>query len=358
MSVGAPGQVRPALERINVYPAVGGKVRDVLVVDNQLVRKGDVLLVVDSAALDAQIAQKESQRMENHRAIKDLDVLVSAIVLAANKQDGRDPFTFLSSASILHELPAKLATPQYIRSYQVFVSDAQRLILQRNKSQQELLRQAALHARGLISDSAYEQTKYALEATERDLDLSVQQSLSRWQLEQVERSLRAGELDSEAQQLAQQRDLYTVRASVDGTAIGFVGLHAGVFIPAGERLGEISPGGDLQADVFISPRDIGFVEKGQAVQLQVDAFPYTEWGMVKGRVRDISQDFIQVGQQIAFKAVIDLESTELRSGAGVLVDVRRGMTVNARFVLKERTLFSLLYGKMSESLDPRSKLKT
>jgi HlyD family secretion protein len=72
-------------------------------------------------------------------------------------------------------------------------------------------------------------------------------------------------------------------------------------------------------------------------------------------VRDVSQDFVQSGQQIAFKAVIDLDSMQLRSASGVAVDLRRGMTINARFILKKRTLFNLLYSKMSESLDPGAK---
>jgi HlyD family secretion protein len=135
----------------------------------------------------------------------------------------------------------------------------------------------------------------------------------------------------------------------------FDGLHAGLYLPAGQRLGDISPGGGLQADVYISPRDIGFVHAGQRVNLQVDAFPYTEWGMLQGRVHDISQDFVQVGQQLAFRAVVDLDGTGLRSSRGNAVYVRRGMTVNARFILKRRTLFDILYGKFSESLDPAGK---
>ena len=87
----------------------------------------------------------------------------------------------------------------------------------------------------------------------------------------------------------------------------------------------------------------------------MDAFPYSEWGTLKGHVRDVSQDFVQLGQQVAFKAVVDLDSTQLRSASGAAVDLRRGMTINARFILKKRTLFNLLYSKMSESLDPSAK---
>ena len=77
-------------------------------------------------------------------------------------------------------------------------------------------------------------------------------------------------------------------------------------------------------------------------------------GTIPGEVRSISQDFVQVGQQLVFKSVIDLDSTTLSSTAGAEVRLRRGMTVQARFVLQQRTLFDVLFGKMSDSLDPRS----
>jgi membrane fusion protein, peptide pheromone/bacteriocin exporter len=357
MSLGAPGQVRPAIERLPVYPAVTGNIKELFVTDNQAVQKGDVLLSIDSTALDARLVQNRSQQEENDRALGDVTLLLASQAFSPESagDNVRDCYTRLNSRNFTLELPKQLRTAQYVRQHALFLSDYQRLMLQRSKTLQDLARGNALHEKDVISELEYDQQRYAAEAVERELDLAVQQALARWQADKLERELKRVELESEAKQLQQQKELYTLRAPVDGIALGFVGLHSGVFIPSGQRLGEISPGGNLQADVYISPRDVGFVRTGQPVNIQVDAFPYTEWGMIKGRVRDISQDFVQVGQQLAFKAVIDLDSTQLRSAAGVVVDLRLGMTLNARFVLKKRTLFNLLYGKLSDSLDPRAK---
>jgi HlyD family secretion protein len=258
-------------------------------------------------------------------------------------------------ADFARDLPRRLGTAQYLRQHALLLSEIRRLLSQRIKVRQDLVRAENLHQRGLIAESAFDEQRFTLEAVERELDLSLQQTLNRWQSDRIERGLKRIDLTSETKQLREQRELHVVRAPVDGTAIGFLGLHAGLFLPAEQRLGEISPGGGLQADVYIAPRDIGFVRTGQPVSIQVDAFPYTEWGMIKGHVRDISQDFVQVGQQLAFRAVVDLEGTSLTSASGMTVELRRGMTVNARFVLEERTLFNVLYGKLSESLDPRAK---
>ncbi|MDX2186701.1 MAG: HlyD family efflux transporter periplasmic adaptor subunit [Opitutaceae bacterium] len=353
MSIGAPGQVRPAVERMPVRTAISGKITVLNVSDNQSVRKGDTLLEVETASLDVRIAQVTKQVEENSLALADLVLLTQSVSFepTSDALSNCKDISLTDSAKVLTE---KLVSAQYIRQYSLLQSEYRRLLARRARKAVDLTRSEILHKKGLITDSAYEDQRFEVDAIGRELELTLQQTLSRWQADRVERERRETDLASELKQLKEQRDLYLVRAPIDGTAIGFRGLHEGLFLPAEQQVGEISPGGGLQTDVFVSTRDVGFIHKNQSVNIQVEAFPYTEWGMLKGRVKDISQDFIQLGQQAAFRVVVDLDSTQLRSSSGVIVDVRRGMTVNARFVLERRTLFSILYGKLSESLDPRA----
>src|SRR5690606_16790277 len=160
-------------------------------------------------------------------------------------------------------------------------------------------------------------------------------------------------LESELSQLLEQQQLYELKAPMDGIAIGFRGLQEGLFIAQGQVIGEISPESRLLAEVYLSPRDVGFVSQGQQTKILVDAFPHTEWGTLTGKVKEISRDFIQLGDQIAFRVTIELDQLGLRSRKGVKVDVKRGMTVSSRFVIRERTLFSILFSKMSDAFDPR-----
>jgi|GEM_PF-1109012 len=359
MSVGAPGQIRPAVERLVVYPAVSGRISQLLVADNQLLHAGEPMLVIDSSALQARISRNLSEREENARALSDLQILLHpkawpAMINPPETKFLETPSVARSSWSLGADLLLPLSTPQYLRQHAVLQSDLTRLSLHRSKVEHDLTRAQTLHEKGLITPQDFEQQDYAVRIVERELQLVVQQTLSRWQSERLERELKSTALASECEQLAQQAALYTVRAPIDGTAIGFTGLHAGLFLPTEQSIGEISPNAELQADVYLSPRDVGFVKTGQTTKLQIDAFPYTEWGMITGRVRSISQDFVQLGQQIAFKAVIDLDTTQLKSATGTSVDLRRGMTIRARFVLQRRTLFNVLFGKMSDSLDPRN----
>ena len=334
MSVGAPGQIRPAVERLVVYPAISGRISEFLVADNQLVQAGDPLLVIDSSALQARISQNLAEREKNTRALTDLQTLLgpdawpAVLDPSAPELPEIPPLARANSPrSTGTDLSLPLFTPQYLRQHAVLQSDLARLSLQRSKVMHDLVRSKSLHEKGLITQQEFEQQEYAVRTVEREFQLIVQQTLSRWQSERLERELKDTALESEREQLTQMLD------------------HA-------------DPTAALQADVYLSPRDVGFVKTGQTTKLQIDAFPYTEWGMITGRVRSISQDFVQLGQQIAFKAVIDLDATQLNSATGTAVDLRRGMTIRARFVLQRRTLFNVLFGKMSDSLDPRANSPT
>ncbi|MGY2284510.1 HlyD family efflux transporter periplasmic adaptor subunit [Pseudomonas gingeri] len=45
----------------------------------------------------------------------------------------------------------------------------------------------------------------------------------------------------------------------------------------------------LEVDAQILNRDIGFVRPGQDAEIKLDAFPYTHYGTIAGRVMSISQ---------------------------------------------------------------------
>ncbi len=347
-AVGAAGQIRPAVERLRVYPAVGGRIQELGVRDNQAVKLGDVLLVLDSADLDARVAQNRTEWTENEQALADLTLLLA-------KREGLEHTGGEGEqSSDLAWGRVPVVSASYLRQQSVLESDVLRLSLQLENAQRELQRFTALHERGLVTEREFTEKQFGVRRIAREIDLLVQQALSRWQSDRVERNLRAATLRSEFEQLQQRRTLYTVQAPIDGVAIGFTGLQPGLFVPAEQPLGEITPSGDLQADVYLKPRDVGFVHIDQPVQLQIDAFPYNEWGTVQGRVLSVSQDFVQVGQQIAFKAVVGLESAQLQSAAGATVNLRRGMTAQARFILQRRSLFSLLFQKSTEVFDPRT----
>jgi hemolysin D len=85
--------------------------------------------------------------------------------------------------------------------------------------------------------------------------------------------------------------LMTLRAPITGT-VQELAIHTvgGVVTPAQSLLVVVPKNPDLDAQVRIANRDIGFVHVGQEVQLKIAAYDFTRYGTIPGKVVGISHD--------------------------------------------------------------------
>ena len=77
---------------------------------------------------------------------------------------------------------------------------------------------------------------------------------------------------------------------------------------AGQQLPVITPaGGKLQVEALVANLDIGFIKVGQEGAIKVDAFPFTRFGVLHGKVDKIASGAI--AEQEAKRALADATST-------------------------------------------------
>jgi hemolysin D len=63
----------------------------------------------------------------------------------------------------------------------------------------------------------------------------------------------------------------------------------GQVVTTGQQLAAITPnGGRLQVEALVANLDIGFVKLGQPAVIKVDAFPFTRFGVLHGKVVKIA----------------------------------------------------------------------
>jgi hypothetical protein len=74
-----------------------------------------------------------------------------------------------------------------------------------------------------------------------------------------------------------------VRAPVAGSIQGLTGLSPGAWLTAGQSIGAVSPADTLIVETFVSSKDVGLLKPGQSAHLQIDAYPYTQWGCLTPR---------------------------------------------------------------------------
>ncbi|CAK0758679.1 hypothetical protein WCLP8_20006 [uncultured Gammaproteobacteria bacterium] len=103
--------------------------------------------------------------------------------------------------------------------------------------------------------------------------------------------------DSLGQELvkAEQRHaLLRLTAPEDGT-VQQLAVHTlgGVVTPAQVLLTLVPKGQELEVEATLPNKDAGFVLEGQVAEIKVEAFPFTRYGTLSGKVLTVSRDTVQ-----------------------------------------------------------------
>jgi hemolysin D len=82
-------------------------------------------------------------------------------------------------------------------------------------------------------------------------------------------------------------------APIDGIVQQMAVTTVGQVVTTGQQLAVITPnGGRLQVQALVANLDIGFVKIGQQAAIKVDAFPFTRFGVLNGKIVKIASEAI------------------------------------------------------------------
>jgi len=363
VTVRAAGWLRPVAERTAVRPAVSGYIVKLYVRDNERVESGQALVQLQSDDVEERIKRNKQAQAERRKLVTDLISLTSISptslfnsqvslhgeMKAARFEEQRKKFDYLTLQTA--------ALRQECSALAVELSSDE---LAEMKAKTQLARYESLAAKGLVSQQDFENIRFEYEHLEKESKLLIEQAYSRWESRLHDEGETLADLVTDGQRLDEELTHYTLRAPERGVLIGFTGLSEGSFVALGQALGEVSPADELKVEAFVMPRDIGLIHNGQAVRLQVDAFPYSHWGVVSGIVESISGDML-IGDNTSpvtsgtyFKVTVRPETSIVRLPNGTVGELRKGMTLSARFLVARRSLLEILYQDMSDWLDPKA----
>ena len=183
--------------------------------------------------------------------------------------------------------------------------------------------------------------------------------------ELVEAERKASGLSEDLIKATQRTQLQALTAPVDG-AVQQLSVHTigGVVTPAQALLVVVPSDSHLEVEAMLSNRDIGFVHPGQDVQVKVDTFPFTRYGLIHGRVVSVSQDAIArdkpvekapglesnssepKGQELVYSARITLDSTQMQVEEN-LVNLSAGMAITAEIKTGSRAVITYLLSPLT-----------
>lgn len=333
VAVRAPGIVRPVAERTELRVAVAGRVLEVPVRDNDAVAAGQVLLVVATGELDEQVRRQAELLAEKSVLLADLAGLLAEAARG----------TKLQTDALRRELDQVQAQLDAFR-------------LSETKAAGELARYATLAEKGIATRQELDNARYEVERWQAEARLFREQTRARWAARLREEQQARDDLASGLRRLEENRTHYVVRAPAAGVLVGFTGWRRGVEVVAGQSLGALSPGDVVRVESQVSTRDIGLVRVGQPVRLQVDAYPYPQWGMLDGTVESLGADLLPgaaAGVPGYFKVLIRPRAMHLALPNGVRGELKKGLTLTARYVVGRRSLLQVLHDDASAWFDPR-----
>jgi hemolysin D len=280
------------------------------------------------AALDGQKRQKEAELATIKATISKLEAVIPTI---QERVDIR---------KALNEYGSRL---QYFEVLQQLVDSQQERLVQQSRAREA---EAAL--------AAITQTREQTVAEFRRTAFS--------DLAEAER--KAAGFAADLSKAEQRTKLQLLTAPVSGM-VQQLGVHTvgGVVTPA-QTLAVIVPSDShLEVEAMVTNHDIGFVHAGDEVEIKVDTFDFTRYGLLHGRVLSISQDSIlrevptdksadklpgggastsePKGQELTYAARISLDRTQIQV-EDKMVNLTPGMAVTAEIKTGSRRIITYL----------------
>lgn len=333
IGVRSQGLIRPVTEMVYLSAPVSGHIEALYVAENSRITRGDIFAIIEAPELEERLRFNQNRQEQLTRFLSDLETLQTA-----------DPTAAPDSPP--------LVSPRYRQAFAEF----RQHFLNKNREVEQvkrnLEREKILFKRDAVSRTAMDETLFSYEAARSRLKLLFEQQKNSWKMDEITFQNELEELQSRYQQLRQELSRYKIRSPITGTVQNVSGLYRNHFIHANEVLGEISPDTSLVAETYVSSQEIGLLRTGMPVRIQIDSYNYNQWGVVTGKVSEISTDIIMSDNQPVFRVRCVLDQDYLELPNGVRGEIKKGMTFRARFIVARRSLFQLLFDKMDNWLNP------
>ncbi len=329
VSTQSRGIIRSSREQSQIQVIVSGEVVRINIEENVEVSEGDTLFVINYANIEEKIRREQKRIEEKQQFISDINKLLN---------DNID-----------------IESEKYRTEWNYYIASLFENQTKIDFYEKEVLAQNELCQKNIISEQELLRYKTNYNNAVNQKENIKKQFFNRWQSEQTSYELEIRDIKSLINQLTEERNKYIVIAPCSGSIMQFSGIKEGSFIAAGQTIAYISPQTDLLVECYVSPLDIGYIEIGQNVLFQLDAFNYNQWGLAHGSVQDISKDVVLLNDQSAFKVRCKLDDNYLSLKNGYKVYLQKGMTLTGRFYLTDRSLWQLLFDKMEDWLNPKIK---
>ncbi|MEH2544099.1 hemolysin D [Bradyrhizobium sp. AZCC 2262] len=277
------------------------------------------------AALDGQKAQKEAELATISATVNKLETVIPTIEERVNIRKSLDQYG---------------SRLQYYEVLQQLTESQQERLVQKSHLKVAQAAVAAITETRAQTRAEYRRTLFSelTEAKRKAAGLAAD-------LSKAEQRTKLQQLTAPVSGMVQQLAVYTV---------------GGVVTPAQALMVIVPSDSQLEIEAMVSNRDIGFVHAGDEVQIKVDTFDFTRYGLLHGKVLSISSDSIvrdassdkandkpagatsePKGQELTYAARISVDRSKMQV-EDKTVNLSPGMAVTAEIKTGSRRIIGYL----------------
>ena len=363
------GRVRPVATPVKVFSgargevlsaSVGGRVAEVNARIGDVVRRGDVLVRLDTARLDNEITKQDRTIRAGEEELAKLAQLegllrhqYEATIAKAEAELGRAREE-VRRAREQRDSEIRLAQLG-LSAAEVEEAPLRRLVERRAVAPMELLNAAAktreakeklVKARIPIDESGVPVAQRALELAHRDYAVRLDEL-------DLKRRTKRGEIESARLELANldlERRQAAIRAPTDGIVTSG-DVKVGDVLEPGKPVAEIARQAGFRFEVSIPSGEVGRLRVGMPVRIKLDAYDYQKYGTLDGTVCFISPDSEVADGQKGVIYIVKIVVPRDEVGRGAFRGrVKLGMAGQAEIVTGRESLLMLLMRQIRQTI--------
>ena len=333
----APGQIIASGRTQVIQASDGGVLQALMVKEGDTVERGQILALLDRQKLRAAYQETRSRELALRATVARLQAeVVGSEPTFAAENEGYPQFR-ANQLALLQKRRASIN--EETASLRKLLELAQR----------ELAMTAPLVNTGDVSQADV----LKLERQVADLQAQITNRQNKYlQDTQADLSRAEEELAGVQQMLAQRADLLSrteLRAPMRGVVKNIRMTTIGGTLKPTEELMQIVPiENELLVEARIRPTDIAFIHTGQTASVKIDAYDYTLYGWLEGKVSYLSPDTLtedlRQGEQAYYRMQVraddkrfakkSREAIQLQPGMTVTVEVKTGKNTVLRYLAK------------------------
>lgn len=342
----APGQVIAVARTLVVQAAIDGVISEMLVQEGQTVTKGQLLVRLDRSQVEA--AYKDSEGKV--AALQATLARVRAEVLG-------QPLVFPPDVQAFpHFVANQQALFQRRRSLlQADVSAMQKILALVNE---ELALNRPLLEAGDIGKADIIRLKR--QAAELQGQIASRQSKF-FQDAQMEMTKAQEDLSTQQEQLNDRKSMYEradIYSPADAQVKNIQTTTPGAKVRPGDELMELVPtSGEFVIEAKLKPADVGTLRVGLPTSIKLDAYDYSIYGMLEGKVRYISPDTLSErtpqGDVPYYRVQVDVDHSALglhnAQRPDRKIEIQPGMTATVDIEIGKHSVLSYLTKPVSKT---------